>query len=203
MDKDYKKEMHISVGTSSGKEGLKKEKRSKTQDREGLYIKRAFEEMEKDLSLPSEEIFERICERIFHEEEKERPVKENAQRSEGIYYSLFNWLREIFGAPGFAWGFCAVQAVVFVFAFFVLKDRSPRYETMTYHEHAGHGQVYKIIFKDDVSFGDVVSFLQKNHMKIIDGPSKKALFLVKIEKNNIEIERLKSSEVLDFVGKAY
>ena len=198
MSKDPKKERDIKKETSAG---LKDEKGSENLKSEDLYLQKAFEDMEAELSLPSDEIFERICTSIVHEEE-ESPVKENSKKAEGLGAGLLERIRGLFNSPGLAWGFCAAQFVVFVFAFFMLSSSKPRFKTMSYGQNSSHKQVFNVIFKKNVKFEDVVSFLQKHNMKIINGPSSKDLFVIEIE-NKKDIEGLKKSGILEFMGKAY
>ncbi|GEM_PF-4757544 len=199
MGNEHNKEKHPLMATSS--EGLKEDNGSEIQEQETFYLQRAFQEMEKEISLPSEEIFERICNRIVIEEQ-ERPVKENVKKTQGPGTRLFEWLRGLFSSPGLAWGLCGAQAIVFVFAFLVLNSGKPSFETMTYGQNSGHNQVFNVIFKKNVKFGDVVSFLQKHHMKIINGPLGKDLFVIEIEKEK-DLERIKKSGILEFMGQAY
>ncbi len=199
MGNENNKEKHPLMATSSG--GLNEDKGSEIQEQEALYLQRAFKEMEKGLTVPSEEIFERICNRIVIEDQ-ERPLGENVKKTQGPGARLFEWLRGLFSSPGLAWGLCGAQAIVFVFAFLVLNSGKPRFETMTYGQNSGHDHVFNVIFKKNVKFGDVVSFLQRHHMKIINGPLGKDLFVIEIEKKN-DLERLKKSGILEFMGKAY
>ncbi len=197
MSKDPKKEKDIKKETLVG---LKNKQVSENMKSEDLYLQRAFEDMEADLSLPSDEIFHRICTRIIHEEE-ENPVKENIKKAEGLGAGLLERIRGLFNCPSLAWGFCAAQFVVFVFAFFMLNSSKPRFETMSYGQNSNHKQVFNVIFKKNVKFEDVVSFLQKHHM-IINGPLGKDLFVIEI-KNKKDIEGLKKSGILEFMEKAY
>ncbi len=199
MGNEHNKEKHPLMATSL--EGLKEDNGPEIQEEEALYLQRAFEEMENGLTVPSEEIFERICNRIVIEEQK-RPVKGNVKKTQGSGTRLFGWLRGLFSSPGLAWGLCGAQAIVFVFAFLVLNSGKPHFETMTYGQNSGHKQVFNVIFKEKVKFGDVVSFLQRHHMKIINGPLGKDLFVIEIE-NKKDLEVLKKSGILEFMGKAY
>ncbi len=199
MGNEHNKEKHPLMATSS--KGLKEYNGSEIQEQETFYLQRAFEEMEKEISLPSEEIFETICNKIVIEEQ-ERPVKENVKKTEGSGTRLFEWLRGLFSSPGLAWGICGAQAIVFIFAVLVLNSGKPHFETMTYGQNSGHNQVFNVIFKKNVKFGDVISFLQKHHMKIINGPLGKDLFVIEIEKEK-DLERIKKSGILEFMGQAY
>lgn len=198
MSKDPKREKDIKKETLVG---LKNKQVSENLKSEDLYLHRAFEELEAELSLPSADIFERVCNRIVSEEE-EGPVKENIKKAEGLGAGLLERIRGLFNSPSLAWGFCAAQFVVFVFAFFMLNSSKPRFETMSHGIDSGHKQVFNVIFKKNVKFEDVVSFLQKHNMKIINGPLSKDLFVIEIE-NKKDIEGLKKSGILEFMGKAY
>lgn len=199
MRKDPKKEREIKKGISSV--GLKNEKRADNIQPEDLYLQKAFEEMEEALSFPSDEIFERICTRLANEE-REGSVQENVRRAEGLGTGLLEWVRGLFRSPGLAWGLCGAQAIVLVLAILVLNKNKPRFETMSYGQETNHKQVFNVIFNRDVKFGDVVSFLKEHHMKIINGPMGKDLFVIEIG-NKKDIEGLKKSDVLEFMAKAY
>jgi len=199
MNKRHNKERQHIRATSS--KGLKEYNGSKSQKQEDLYLKKALHQMESEISLPSDKIFERIRNKIATQEQ-ERPLDEHVKKNEGSGTRILERIRGLFSSPSLAWGLCGAQAIVLVFAFLVFESGNPRFETMSYGQNSSHNQVFNVIFKKDIKFGDVVSFLQRHHMKIINGPLGKDLFVIEI-KNKKDLEGLKKSGILEFIGKVY
>ncbi len=178
-------------------ECLDKDDRLMTEFQEGQQIKAAFEAMERDVSFPSEEVFERICDRTGA-----NTADANTKGSLGPRRGFFDWLGGLFKSPGLAWGLCAAQAAVFVFAFFVLGSGRPHFETMSSSQVIQQRPVYNVIFRGDVRLSDLIQFLEKHHMKIINGPLGKGLFVVEMKKGKA-ISGPEKSRFLEFMQPAY
>lgn len=167
---------------------------------EGLQIKKAFHELEKEVDIPATKIFEKVCSQIALNEPEKKEDKVTSE-SGNIFSNLTKKLRGLYDSPGLAWGICGVQAVILVFAFFMFNTSQPRFETMTLTQNKDNAQ-YNVIFKSDAKFNDILLFLGKHKIKIIDGPSRKGLFVIRIQDKK-DVNEIKKSSFIQFLAPAY
>ncbi len=166
---------------------------------EGKQIRNALDALEKEADFPAEEIFQNIS-RIIEAEEQDETKSARGLEEHGP--GLWQRVKSLFASPGFAWGVCAAQAVVVVFAFFVFHGTQPSFETMSVTSHGHQGIQYNIIFKEDRKFKDIVSFLEKNKIRIVDGPTGKGLFVVEVSDRE-KVKKIRESGLVEFLAPAY
>jgi len=170
--------------------------------REAIQLRKAFEALEKDVEPVPDEIFERISRGIELEETRDESPSLGKQSVQDDTSGIFSRLREFFQSPKWAWGMCAAQAVVLLLALVYFQGMRPRFETMTSEVHGNNGTEFNVIFKEDIKFKDLVSFLKEHHIKIVNGPTGKDLFVVQVpKKENAKI--LKESGLVEFLAPAY
>ena len=167
---------------------------------EARVLKESLKSLEQDISVPSEQIFQSIANNISIEQDREATSQ---GATDWIAY-IRERLHAFFHAPGLAWGMCAVQALLLIW---VLSIHQPAtFQTLSASgSHRPGGPAYVVVFKSNADFGQVTRFMQQNHVKIVDGPSKKGMFRIIIEGKDAakDAEALEESGYVDFIAPSY
>ncbi|NPA95214.1 MAG: hypothetical protein GXO58_07290 [Thermodesulfobacteria bacterium] len=183
-------------------EALRESQELEQELREAIQIKKAFEALEKEVEPASEKIFERISQEIGLEETRVDGQFLAKEPSKDCEPGFWDRLREFFQMPQLAWAMCAAQAVVLFLALLYFQGMHSGFETMTSNNPVNNGVEYNVIFKGETKINDLVSFLRKHHMKIVDGPTGKDLFVVHVPKRE-SAKILRESGLVEFLAPAY
>jgi len=167
---------------------------------EGLYIKKAFTSLEQSISFDSGKVFSKVLDQIDLEDV--RNEQDLAEATLDSFGRFRQWLRDLFASPKVAWSVCVVQTVVVFFALFLFHDSQPRFETMSLANNRANSHEYNVIFRDDARLKDVLVFLEKYHVKIVDGPSQKGVFVIKL-KDTKDIDVIKKANFIEFMAPLY
>ncbi len=173
--------------------------------------KRVEEVLEKNPEMKRELLeFSRIKEVFDNEPFPEPPAYiyrkiEDRIRAEerSILKRLMAFLKSLYDSRTVSWGLVGVQAVFILFLFF--RASSPTYRTLsTAPSH--QGTYINVVFNENIREKTLRSLLTRVGATIVEGPTEKGLYVIKLERTaNAEeaIKILKDSGKVKLVARAY
>ena len=182
-------------------EALKKNPDLKKEVSEFLAIKKAYEEMEKELAPPSDALYEKIQTAI-----KSSPDY-TAAPGIGTWEKAFEGFRNFCLAPRVSWSVAAVQFAVIVLLLLSGMPRVAGFRTLTSTDISKKGEIrINLVFKPDTREKEMRDILNRVGARIVDGPSRQGLYIIEIgpeAQAEKALNFLNREKVVKYVGKRY
>jgi hypothetical protein len=151
-------------------------------------IKKAYQDIESDLPLPSSRVYPRIAERISKEV------------SSNIFERLFL-------SRNFSFAIIAVQMAIIVFLGVSLFNLKNEYRTLSIPSVNTESLIaINVVFKENITESEIREVLLKINGKIIDGPYSSGLYVIGIaSEEEIEnaLSNLRESGIVEMAEKIY
>lgn len=164
--------------------------------REFSEIKDVYKGIEKDVSIPSHFLYQRILRRVESETDK----------SFTFSVKIKEFLRNCFSSPRVSWGVAAVQLAI-ILLLLVNLFRGDGYVTLTSEGIVKkEGTGIHVIFNMESKEKEIRAVLQKVGATIVAGPSPEGLYTIRIEKKqDVEevVKLLRETKIVRFAEKAY
>jgi hypothetical protein len=164
-------------------------------------IKEIYKEIEKDVPLPSDALFQRVLRNI-------KPKSEISLFSEKKNYleQIQDFSKWVFHSPRLSWGIVLVQLTIILLLLIALPKEDP-FRTLTSRSpQPTEGIKINVIFDKESKEKEIMDLLIKVGAIIIRGPSPEGLYIIEIEKKqDIKkvIEDLKETRIVKFAEMAY
>jgi hypothetical protein len=164
-------------------------------------IKEIYKEIEKDVPLPSDALFQRVLRNI-------KPKSEISLFSEKKNYleQIQDFSKWVFHSPRLSWGIVLVQLTIILLLLIALPKEDP-FRTLTSRSpQPTEGIKINVIFDKESKEKEIMDLLIKVGAIIIRGPSPEGLYIIEIErKQDIKkvIEDLKETRIVKFAEMAY
>lgn len=136
-------------------------------------VERYYQELEKELPAPSEELYSKIIDNIKTRE------KQPAIKIKTDYFEIFqNFLKNLFMSPKVAWA-CAACAILVMLV--VVPTQDTTVKTLTKGTVTAENTVrFNIIFKEDAMEKDIRELINSVNARIIDGPAPNGLYVLEV-----------------------
>jgi anti-sigma factor RsiW len=164
--------------------------------REFSEIKDVYKEIEKEVSIPSHFLYQRIL----------RKVESETVESSPFLVKIKEFFRNCFSSPQVSWSVAAVQLAI-ILLLLVNLFRGDGYVTLTSEDILKReGTGIHVIFNMESKEREIRAVLQKVGATIVAGPSPEGLYTIKIEKKqDVEevLKLLKETKIVRFAQRAY
>jgi len=173
----------------------------KSELKEFSEIKEIYKEIEKDVPLPSDALFQRVLKNI------QPQIKFSLVPAKKSYLGqIQDFLKRVLGSPRVSWGIVAVQFAIILLLLIALPKEGP-FRTLTSRTPLpAEGIKINVIFDKESKEKEIMDLLIKAGAIIIRGPSPEGLYIIEIERNqDIKrvIEDLKETRIVKFAEMAY
>jgi len=164
-------------------------------------IKEIYKEIEKDVLLPSDALYQRVLKNI------QPQIKFSLVPAKKSYLGqIQDFLKRVLGSPRVSWGIVAVQFAIILLLLIALPKEGP-FRTLTSRTPLpAEGIKINVIFDKESKEKEIMDLLIKAGAIIIRGPSPEGLYIIEIErKQDIKrvIEDLKETRIVKFAEMAY
>jgi hypothetical protein len=182
-------------------DGLHQYPELKSELKEFSEIKEIYKEIEEDVSLPSDAIFQRVLKNIQPQIKISLipPKKSFLEQIQDV-------LKWVFHSPRLSWGVVAVQLAIILLLLITLP-KEDLFRTLTSRTpKPAEGVKINVIFDKEAKEKEIMDLLIKAGAIIIRGPSPEGLYIVEVErKQDIKkvIENLKEARIVKFAEMAY
>lgn len=186
----------------------KKTNTKKVREADALDVaatRRILRKTAEEIPQPSPAVFARVELAIAREDAARASEK---PRAAAFLAPLFDRLRDLTAQPGVAWGVAAVQAVV-ICLLIVFSPAENVYQTLSGNQaglQSSAAPSYTVMFHENATMKSIKTLLAHAGANIINGPSKKGIYILTIVhgKNREEsLKRLKSSSLVTFIEQVY
>jgi anti-sigma factor RsiW len=161
----------------------------KREFREFSDIKEAYKGIEKEVSIPSHFLYQRIL----------RKVESEAAEPLPFLVKVKDFFRNSFSSPRVSWGVAAVQLAI-ILLLLVNLFRGDGYVTLTLEDSLkNEGTGIHVVFDMESQEREIREVLQKINGTIVAGPSPEGLYTIKVEKKQEVEEALKLLRETKFV----
>jgi hypothetical protein len=164
--------------------------------REFSEIKDVYKGIEKEVSIPSHFLYQRIL----------RKVESETVGSLTFWVKIKNFFRNSFSSPRVSWGVAAVQFAIILLLLLNLF-RGDGYVTLTSEEILRkEGTGIHVVFGMESKEREIREVLQKAGATIVAGPSPEGLYTIKVEKKqDVEevLKLLRETKIVRFAERAY
>jgi len=158
-------------------------------------------EIKKDVSLPSDFLYQRIQRNIEYEK---RPSPSFFE--EGSIAKVLEFLKGLFSSPRLSWGIAAVQFAIILLLIINLTTGNG-FETLTSrHSQQGDGMRINVVFDKESKEKEIREALNRIGATIVKGPSPEGLYTIMVKNDQdleMKLEVLRKAEIIRFVEKAY
>ena len=173
----------------------------KSELKEFTEIKDIYKEIEKDVPLPSDALFQRVLKNI------QPQIKLSLVPEKNNYLEqIQGFLKRIFHSPRLSWGIVAVQLAIILLLLIALP-KEDHFRTLTSRTPLpAEGIKINVIFDKESKEKEIMDLLIKVGAIIIRGPSPEGLYIMEIERNqDIKrvLEDLKKTQIVKFAEMAY
>jgi hypothetical protein len=142
---------------------------------EFLAIKKAYEEMEKELAPPSDALYEKIQTAI-----KSSPDYA-ARPGIGAWEKALEGFRKFCLSPRVSWSVAAVQFAVIVLLLVSVMPKDADFHTLTSTDISKKDEIrINLVFEPDTREKEMREILNRIGAKIVDGPSRQGLYIIGI-----------------------
>jgi len=173
----------------------------KLEFKEFSEIKEVYEEIEKEIPLPSGVLYQRVLKNI-QPQIKLSLIPEKKSYLEQIR----EFLKWVLGSPRVSWGIVAVQFAIILVLFMTLPQ-GDGFRTLTPRQPLpGGGIKINVIFDKGSTEQEIRKVLNRVGATIVEGPSFEGLYIIKVkEDQDVEqtLKELKKANVVQFAEKAY
>lgn len=173
----------------------------KSELKEFTEIKDIYKEIEKDVPLPSDTLFQRVLRNIKPEPEISLfPAKKH------YLEQIQDFLKWISDSPRLSWGIVAVQLAIILLLLIALPKEDP-FRTLTSRTPLpAEGIKINVIFDKESKEKEIMDLLIKAGAIIIRGPSPEGLYIIEIERNQDVkrlLEDLRETQIVKFAELAF
>jgi len=181
---------------SAFEHGLHQYPELKNELKEFSEIQESYKEIEKDIPLPSDTLYQRVLKNI-QPQMKFTLVPEKR----GYLGQAQDILKRVFNSPRVSWGIVAVQFAIILILLIALPKEDP-FRTLTSRTPLpAEGIKINVIFDKESKEKEIMDLLIKAGAIIIRGPSPEGLYIIEIErKQDIRkvIDDLKETRIVKF-----
>lgn len=172
----------------------------KAELREFSEIKGTYKEIEEDISLPSDPLFQRVLENVRPQRHSLAPLKNPFAEK------ILEVLKWFFHSPRLSWGIVAVQLAI-IFLLLVALPRGDGFKTLTSRPPLpGEGIKINVIFDEGAREKEIREVLNGIGATIVHGPSLEGLYVIEVKANQdagTVLKRLKEGRIVKFAEEAY
>ena len=168
----------------------------KREFREFSEIKEVYKGIEKEVSIPSHFLYQRIL----------RKVESETVGSLTFLVKIKEFFRNSFSSPRVSWGVAAVQFAI-ILLLLVNLFRGDGYITLTAEDNLKKERTgIHVVFNMESKEREIRTVLQKVGATIVAGPSPEGLYTIRLEKKG-DVEKvlkfLRETEIVRFAERAY
>jgi hypothetical protein len=181
--------------------GLSQYPELKLELKEFSEIKEIYKEIEKDVPLPSDALYQRVLKNI------QPQIRLSLVPGKKSYLEkIQDFLKWFFNSPRLSWGIVAVQLAIILLLLATLP-REDGFRTLTSRQPLpGEGTKINVIFVQEAKEKEIRKVLGKIGATIVLGPSVEGLYIIEVQDNQ-DVERalksLKKTGIVKFAEKAY
>jgi hypothetical protein len=182
-------------------DALNKYPELKPELKEFSEIKEIYKEIEKDVPLLSDALYQRVLKniqpqiRLSFVPEKKSPLEK-----------IQDLLKRVFGSPRVSWGIVAVQFAIILLLLITLP-KGDGFRTLTSRQPLpGEGIKINVIFDKGSREKEIREVLNRVGATIVLGPSLEGLYIIEVkEGQDVEqvLKNLKKTGIVKFAEKAY
>jgi len=159
-------------------------------------IKEVYKGIEKEVSIPSHFLYQRIL----------RKVESETVGSLTFLVKIKEFFRNSFSSPRVSWGVAAVQFAI-ILLLLVNLFRGDGYITLTAEDNLKKERTgIHVVFNMESKEREIRTVLQKVGATIVAGPSPEGLYTIRLEKKG-DVEKvlkfLRETEIVRFAERAY
>jgi len=182
-------------------DGLNQYPGLKVELKEFSEIQKIYKEIEKDVAMPSDTLYQRVLKNI------QPQIKFSLVPAKKSYLGqIQDFLKWVFHSPRLSWGIVVVQLAIILLLLIALPKEGP-FRTLTSRTPLpAEGIKINVIFDKESKEKEIMDLLIRVGAIIIRGPSPEGLYIIEIErKQDIKrvIEDLKETRIVKFAEMAY
>ena len=182
-------------------ESLNRHPELKIEVKEFSEIQQAYQEIEEEIPLPSDVLFQRVLKNI-QPQIKLSFVPQKKSYSEPIR-AFLKW---VFGSPRMSWGIVAVQFAIILLLLITLP-RGDGFKTLTSRQPLpGEGIKINVIFDKESREQEIREVLNRVGATIVMGPSLDGLYIIEVKENEDAekvLKKLKKTGFVKFAERAF
>lgn len=182
-------------------ESLNQHPELKIEVREFSEIQQAYKEIEAEIPLPSDVLFQRVLKNI------QPQIKLSFVPQKKSYFEYIRaFIKWVSGSPRISWGIVAVQFAIILLLLITLP-RGDGFKTLTSRQPLpGEGIKINVIFDKGSREQEIREVLNRVGATIVMGPSLDGLYIVEVKENqDVEkvLKKFKKTGIVKFAEKAY
>lgn len=182
-------------------ESLNQHPELKIEVKEFSEIQQAYQEIEEEIPLPSDVLFQRILKNI------QPQIKLSFVPQKKSYFEpIREFLKWVFGSPRMSWGIVAVQFAIILLLLITLP-RGDGFKTLTSRQPLpGEGIKINVIFDKESREQQIREVLNRVGATIVMGPSLDGLYIIEVKENEDAekvLKKLKKTGFVKFAERAF
>lgn len=180
-------------------EGLEKYPEIRKEISEFLEIKKIYQEMEKVLPPPSDELFRKIQGAI-----KSRPSRAVC-KEKGVWETVAEHIHDLLTSPRLPWTLASTQLIIIILMLSTGGSENLSFRTLTSRDVFKKDAIrVNLVFEPDAREKEIRQMLNMIGARIVAGPSKEGLYIIGIadyKEAEKALELLKGSNIVRYAKK--